>query len=432
MLRNKTVVVGVTGGIAAYKSCDVVSKLKKLGADVHVIMTESALEFVGEITFQTLSNNFVVKSMFDTPRTWEVEHISLAKKADLFLIVPATANFVGKIANGIADDMLTTTVMATKSPVMIALAMNTNMYENPIVQDNIDKLRRFGYLFVEPAEGMLACGDIGRGKLADVDEIIESVKKCLCHTSKIENDDISSISSKDNKITNCTKDDLHYGISKQDLIGKNIIITAGPTIETIDPVRYITNRSTGKMGYSIAQQAIDRGANVTLITGKTYIEKPKGLSKLIEIESAMDLYNSIMSEFDNADIVIQSAAVADYRPAHYSDKKIKKTDDDMSIKLTRNKDVAKELGKIKSNKILVGFAAETNDLLENAKKKIKKKNLDFIVANDLTKKGAGFSSDTNIVKIIDREGRVEEFPKMSKLEVANIILDKVLKLIAKK
>lgn len=420
MLKGKTIIVGVTGGIAAYKACDVISKLRKKGAEIHVIVTESALEFVGEITFQTLSNNFVVKSMFEFPKTWEVEHISLAKKADLFLIVPATANFIGKVANGIADDMLTTTVMATKAPVLISPAMNTNMYENKIVQDNINKLIKYGYKFIEPDIGFLACGDTGRGKLADVDDIVKNIEEML-------------VSNEINSLMNsgvCISAGINSS-KERDLEGIDIIVTAGPTIEAIDPVRYITNRSSGKMGYSIATQAAKRGAKVTLISGKTNLERPDGIHKFIEIESAEDLYKSVISEFPNSDIVIQSAAVADYRPLSYSDKKIKKSDGDMRIELTRNKDVAMEIGKLKDKKILVGFAAETNDLLENAKKKILKKNLDFIVANDLTKEGAGFSSDTNIVKIIDKEGCVEEFPKMSKIDVSDIILDKVFSLYSK-
>lgn len=403
MLKGKTIVVGVTGGIAAYKACDVVSKLKKLGANIHVIMTDSACEFVNPMTFQTLSNNFVIRDMFKEPKTWEVEHIELAKKADLFLIVPATANFIGKLAGGIADDMLTTTVMATKSLVTIAPAMNTNMYNNRIVQDNISKLLNYGYDFIYPTSGLLACGDIGAGKLEDVDVIVEHV--------------VNYFNEKD---------------IKRDLSGRRILITAGPTIESIDPVRYITNRSSGKMGYAIAKDAILRGADVTLVSGKTNLDVPKGLKKFISIESADDLYNAMVAEFNDNDIIIQSAAVADYKPKTYSDKKIKKKDGDLSIELSRNKDVAQELGKIKGDKILIGFAAETNDVLENSSNKIKKKNLDFIVANDLTKEGAGFNSETNIVKIIDANGDVNEYPKLLKTEVGNLILDKARDIINNK
>lgn len=396
MLSNKTIVVGVTGGIAAYKACDVVSKLKKLNANIHVVMTESACEFVNPMTFQTLSNNFVINDMFKEPKTWEVEHIELAKKADAFLIVPATANFIGKLASGIADDMLTTTVMATRAQVIVAPAMNTNMYTNKIVQDNIHKLSDLGYMFIEPASGRLACGDIGPGKLADVDDIIKHVVTFFEEKS-----------------------------TDKDLVGRKIMISAGPTIEAIDPVRYITNRSSGKMGYAIAKRAVDRGAQVTLVSGKTDLDIPKGLAKFIAIESADDLYKNLVSEFDSNEVVIQSAAVADYKPKSYSDKKIKKKDSDLCIELSRNKDIAHELGKIKGDKVLVGFAAETNDVLENAAKKVKKKNLDFIVANDLTKQGAGFATETNIVKIIDADGRINEYPKLLKSEVGDKILDKV-------
>ena len=399
MLKNKTVVIGVSGGIAVYKVCDVVSRLKKLGVNVHVIMTKSATEFVTPLTFQSLSQNYVVCDMFEEPKTWDVEHISLAKKADVFLIAPATANIIGKMACGISDDMLSTTVMATKAKVLIAPAMNTNMYENPIVQRNIDTLRALNYEFIEPESGRLACGDIGKGKLATPENIVEAVVDAL------------------------TK--------KQDLEGKKIIITAGPTVEAIDPVRYITNRSTGKMGYAIAKEACDRGAEVTLVSGPTKLEPPKNLKKFIRTESAKDMYEAVINNLDENDVIIKSAAVADYKPKDYCDKKIKKSDDDLVIKLDRNKDIAYEIGKVKKDKILVGFAAETNDLIENAKNKISKKNLDFIVANDLTKEGAGFGVDTNIVKIIDKDGAIEEYPIMKKNEVANVILDKVKDLLEK-
>lgn len=398
MLKDKTVVIGVSGGIAVYKTLDVVSRLRKLGVNVNVIMTKSATEFVTPLSFQSLSQNYVVCDMFEDPKTWDVEHISLAKRADVFLIAPATANVIGKIANGIADDMLTTTVMATKAKVLIAPAMNTNMYENPILQRNINTLKELGYNFVEPESGRLACGDTGKGKLASPETIVDEVVKML---------------SKD-----------------QDLKGKSIIVTAGPTIESIDPMRYITNRSTGKMGYSIAKEAIERGADVTLITGPTNLTPPQNLKKLVKIESAKDMYEAVLANLDENDVVIKSAAVADYKPKNYSNKKIKKSDDDLVIELDRNKDIAQEIGKIKNNKILVGFAAETNDLIENASLKIKKKNLDFIVANDLTKEGAGFGVDTNIVKIIDKEGNITEYPKMKKEEVANIILDKIKELLS--
>lgn len=400
MLKNKTVVIGVSGGIAAYKACDIVSRLKKLNANVHVIMTKGATEFVTPLTFQSLSQNYVVSDMFEEPKTWDVEHISLAKKADVFLIAPATANVIGKVANGICDDMLTTTVMATTGKVLIAPAMNTNMYKNPILQRNINTLKELGYNFVNPESGRLACGDEGEGKLASPEVIVNKVIELLNNEDK-------------------------------DLQGKKILITAGPTVESIDPVRYITNRSTGKMGYAIAKTAANRGADVTLVSGPTNIDPPSNIKKLIKIQSAEDMYNAIIDNFDENQVIIKSAAVADYKPKTYSNKKIKKSNDDLVIELDRNKDIAYELGKIKNNKILVGFAAETNDLIENAKGKVNKKNLDFIVANDLTEKGAGFGTDTNIVKIIDREGNVNKYPQMKKDEVANVILDKVKSLLEK-
>lgn len=398
MLKDKTVVIGVSGGIAVYKTLDVISRLRKLGVNVNVIMTKSATEFVTPLSFQSLSQNYVVCDMFEDPKTWDVEHVSLAKRADVFLIAPATANVIGKIVNGIADDMLTTTVMATKAKVLIAPAMNTNMYENPILQRNINTLKELGYNFVEPESGRLACGDTGKGKLASPEIIVDEVVKLLS--------------------------------KEQDLKGKSIIVTAGPTVESIDPMRYITNRSTGKMGYSIAKEAVERGADVTLITGPTNLTPPQNLKKLVKIESAKDMYEAVLENLDENDVVIKSAAVADYKPKNYSNKKIKKSDGDLIIELDRNKDIAQEIGKIKNNKILVGFAAETNDLIENASVKIKKKNLDFIVANDLTKEGAGFGVDTNIVKIIDKEGNITEYPKMKKEEVANIILDKIKELLS--
>ena len=400
MLKNKTVVIGVSGGIAVYKACDIVSRLKKLNANVHVIMTNNATEFVTPLTFQSLSQNYVVSDMFEEPKTWDVEHISLAKKADVFLIAPATANVIGKIANGICDDMLTTTVMATTGKVLIAPAMNTNMYRNPILQRNITILKELGYNFVNPESGRLACGDVGEGKLAQPEVIVNEVVNLLTDEEK-------------------------------DLQGQKIMITAGPTVESIDPVRYLTNRSTGKMGYAIAKQAANRGAEVTLVSGPTNIAPPSNIKKLIKIESAKDMYNAIIENFDDNQVIIKSAAVADYKPKTYSDKKIKKNDDDLVIKLDRNKDIAYELGKIKKDKILVGFAAETNDIIENAKGKIQKKNFDFIVANDLTEEGAGFGTDTNIVKIIDKEGNINKYPQMKKDEVANVILDKVKSLLKK-
>lgn len=397
MLKERNIVIGVCGGIAAYKVCDLVSRLRKAEANVDVIMTEAAVNFINPLTFQSLSSNVVVVDMFKEPNHWEIQHISLAKKADVVLIAPATANIIGKIANGIADDMLTTTVMATKAPVIFAPAMNSSMYENSILQENIYKLKNKGYHFIDPIEGRLACGDIGKGKMAEAESMEEFINKMLN--------------------------------ASLDLEGKTVIVTAGPTREPIDPVRYISNHSTGKMGYAIAEKAAKRGAKVYLISGPTYLSPPNGV-KVINVMSAKDMYGKIMEYFNEADIVIKSAAVADYAPAEISSQKIKKRDDELSIKLAKNPDILYELGKIKGDKILVGFAMETQNLVENAKEKVRKKNLDFIVANDLMTEGAGFAHDTNIVKIIDKNGDIENLPKMTKLELADVIIDKVLVLLS--
>ncbi|QCX32214.1 bifunctional phosphopantothenoylcysteine decarboxylase/phosphopantothenate--cysteine ligase CoaBC [Caloramator sp. E03] len=393
-LKLSTVVLGVTGGIAAYKALDIVSKLKKKNIDVHVIMTKAASKFVTPLSFQALSQNYVTIDMFAEPKRFEIRHISLAERADAFLIAPASANIIGKIANGIADDMLSTTVMATKSPVLIAPAMNTNMYENPIVQKNIAFLKSLGYYFIEPESGRLACGAIGKGKLADTESIVDLTDMLLC--------------------------------KKKDLKGKKVLITAGPTREDIDPVRYITNRSTGKMGYAIAKAARDRGADVILISGPVNIKAPYGV-KHVNVYSAEEMYNAVLEYFDSTDILIKSAAVADYKPLNKSNIKIKKSDADLYIELTRNKDILYEIGKIKKHQIVVGFAAETNDLIENAKAKIMKKNLDYIVANDVTLKQSGFGSDNNTVKIIDKHGNITEYPNMPKEEVAHEIFNLILK-----
>lgn len=391
MFKNKCVVIGVTGGIAAFKAAELVSMLKKQGADVHVILTAGAQKFVTPLTLQTLSRNPVIVDMFDEPKTWEVQHIALADKADLFMIIPATANFLGKVANGIADDMLTTTVMATKGPVLIAPAMNVNMYSNPIVQENIAKLRKLGYYFVEPDEGMLACGYEGKGRLAGLDRVIAKAHETLN--------------------------------TKKDLLGKKVLVTAGGTREAIDPVRYISNHSSGKMGYAIAQCAVARGAEVYLVSGPTALDKPSKVN-FIAIESALEMYNEVHKLFPEMDIVIKAAAVADYKPKIVAEKKIKKLNEELTIELEKNPDILLSLGKIKSTQVLVGFAAETNDLVTNAKDKIKRKNLDFIVANDVTQAGAGFGTDTNIIKIIYPNGNILDLPIMTKKEVANIILDK--------
>jgi len=391
---SKTVVLGVSGGIAAYKACDVVSRLRKENIQVNVIMTKHATEFVSALTFQSISQNPVAVEMFEPVTNWDIEHISLAKKADIFLIAPATANVIGKIANGIADDMLSTTVMATKAPVVIAPAMNTNMYENPVTQANIQKLKDLGYIFIEPGYGRLACGDLGPGKLAEPDLIVENIKFLLNKTDELK--------------------------------GKNLLVTAGPTQEAIDPVRYITNKSTGKMGYALAYQAALMGAKVTLVTGPTNLEVPFGISEVIKVKSAQQMYETVTSSFDEMDIVIKSAAVADYKPKNISDSKIKKSDSDLVLELDRNKDILFELGKLKTKQVLVGFAAETDDLIANAQKKLAKKNLDFIVANDLKQEGAGFAGDTNIVKLLFADGNIEELPIMTKNQLSKEIYDKII------
>lgn len=392
MLTNKCIVLGVTGGIAAFKAAELVSALSKVGADVHVIMTKSAQQFVTPLTFQTLSRNLVVTDMFALTGNWQVEHISLADKADLFLVAPATANFIGKVAGGIADDMLTTTIMATRAPVVVAPAMNVHMYENQTVQKNIDYLKGQGYIFIEPEEGPLACGYTGKGRLAQISTILQRVKD-IFNTSDA-------------------------------LAGKKVLVTAGPTREAIDPVRYISNRSTGKMGYAIAEEALRRGAEVTLISGPTNLTPPIG-ANLVPVESAEEMYSAVKSNYKNAQIIIKSAAVADYRPKQKSSRKIKKTTNDMILELEKNPDILQALGAKKGEKILVGFAAETDNLIKNAKDKISRKNLDFIVANDITREGAGFGTETNIVKIINALGKTESLPKMSKKEVARVILDRI-------
>lgn len=397
MLKGKNILVGVTGGIAAYKTADLVSKLKKLNANVEVIMTEAATEFVAPLTFQTLSQNLVYVDIFEKLKSWEVEHISLAEKADLVLIAPATANTIGKIANGIADDMLSTVIMATEAKVMFAPAMNTHMYCNPIVEENIEKLTKLGYEFIEPGNGLLACGTYGAGRMAEPIDIIEHVKDFF-------------------------KDG--------DLKNQKIVITAGPTIEPLDPVRYMTNFSSGKMGYVLAEEAKKRGGEVVLITGPTNIEPPTGI-KLVKINTTREMLSAVEAEFDDCQVLIKAAAPLDYRPNEVSNSKIKKNNDVLEMKFIKNPDIAKHFGEMKKSQIMVGFAAETENIIEYAKGKMGRKNFDFIVANDVLKEGAGFKADTNIVTIIDRGGEVENYPLMEKNKLANIILDKVVELLIK-
>lgn len=395
MLTGKTVVLGITGSIAAYKIANLASMLVKLHADVYVIMTRNATNFINPITFETLTGNKCLVDTFDRNFQFNVEHVALAKRAHIFMVAPASANVIGKIANGIADDMLTTTIMACKAPKYIAPAMNTNMFENEIVQDNLKKLKNYGYEIISPATGYLACGDTGSGKLPSEETLLAYILK-----------------------------ELHY---EKDMTGRKVVVTAGPTMEAIDPVRFISNHSTGKMGYAIAKCAMERGAEVTLITGKTSIEKPLFV-KVIDVVSAKDMFEVVKRESENADIIIKSAAVADYTPSCVSDEKIKKSDDDMSISLVRTTDILKYLGEHKKpNQKLCGFAMETKDLLDNAKKKLVNKNADMIVANNLKVTGAGFGTDTNVVTFI-KKNEVKELPMMTKDEVAKAILDELINL----
>lgn len=394
MRDKKRVVIGVTGGIAVYKALDIISALRKQDVEIKVIMTESAQEFVTPLAFQSLSQNMVITDMFAEPKAWEIQHISLAQWADIMLIAPATANIIGKVANGIADDMLSTTIMATEAKVIFAPAMNTKMYENKIVQDNINKLKNYGYKFIEPASGRLACGDLGKGKLANVSDIVDRVL-------------------------------LELEEKEQDLLGKKVLVTAGPTIAPIDPVRYITNKSTGKMGYAIAQEAKERGAEVTLVSGPTNIPRIADIN-FISVKTNSEMKDAVLRYYDFADIVIKSAAVADYKPKEYSNEKIKKGEGDLQLTLTRDTDILKILGERKKEQILVGFAAESNNVLNNAEKKLKNKNLDFIVANDITASDTGFASEDNKVTILSKDGSVINLDKMSKKQVATNIFDMIL------
>lgn len=392
-LKGKTVLLAVTGSIAAYKIANLASMLKKTGCDVHVTMTKNATNFINPITFETLTGNKCLVDTFDRNFQFNVEHVSIAKKADVVMVAPASANVIGKIACGIADDMLTTTVMACRCPILVAPAMNTNMYRNPIVQDNIEKLKRFGYEVIKPDSGYLACGDVGEGKMPSENDLMWHILRQIA----------------------CEKD----------LAGKNVLITAGPTMEKIDPVRYISNHSTGKMGYALAKNCMLRGANVTLVTGTTSIEPPKFVN-VANVVSAADMYEAVIEAFDNQDIVIKAAAVADYRPANPADEKVKKKDDALSIELERTQDILKYLGEHKKNQFLCGFSMETENMIENSKAKLVKKNLDMIVANNLKTEGAGFGVDTNVVTFITAD-EVKELELMSKEDVAGNIVDYIIK-----
>ena len=393
MLNGKVIILGVTGGIAAYKSVELLRLLVKSGASVHVIMTNAATEFVTPLTFQTLSGNPVHTEIFNLITENEIGHISLADRADLFIVAPATANIIGKLANGIADDLLTTTVMATKAPVLIAPAMNVNMYENPIYRENEEKLRRHGYLFADPVSGYLACGWEGKGKMLEPALILEEAQCAL---------------------------------SPKDLAGLKILVTAGPTREEIDPVRYISNHSSGRMGYAIAGAAKARGAVVTLVSGPVSVTPPCGV-ELVNVVSAEEMLGAVIGIAGNFDVIIKAAAVADYRPATREIQKIKKKSDQESLELVKNRDILAELGKMKCpGQTLVGFAAETENLQSNAAAKLEAKNLDMIVANDVTADGAGFNVATNIVRFIYRDGRSEELPVLPKETVATEILDRIV------
>ena len=399
MLKGKKVVLGVTAGIAAYKAAEFVRLLVKEEADVHVVMTQNAQKFIAPLTFQTLSGNPVITDPFALLEDAEIGHIALADLAELVVILPATANIIGKIANGIADDFLSTMVMATRAPVLFVPSMNVNMWENKALQRNIETLLELGYHLLEPGEGELACHWYGKGRLPELTEVIEKMEDLF---------------------------------SPKDLRGKQILITAGPTQEAIDPVRFITNRSSGKMGYALAQMARRRGAEVILISGPVPLPLPRRDIKFVSVRSAEEMEKAVFANLKGSSVVIMAAAVSDYRPKVISKRKIKKGDSDTSLALERTDDILRKLGKRKGNRILVGFAAETEDLIANAQKKLKGKNLDLIVANDVTKPGAGFASDTNQVKILYPSGKVKDHPLMSKAEVSRFILDDVLSLLRRK
>lgn len=398
-LQGKNVVLCITGGIAAYKAADLTSRLRKLGAQVYVIMTESATHFIPPLTLEVLSEHRVVTDMFDRTFTWEVEHISLAKRADVFVIAPATANIIGKAAHGIADDMVSTTLMATKAPVVMAPAMNTNMYENPVVQQNIDLLKARGVSFVEPASGRLACGDTGKGKLADPADIAHAIEAAA---------------------------------APQDLSGLSILVTAGPTREAMDPVRFISNHSTGKMGYAIARQAQMRGAKVTLVSGPVALEAPAGVA-VIPVTSALEMHDAVLSHLPAQDWIIKAAAVGDYRPESPATDKMKKKDDEMSVSLVKNPDILKAIGAQKRpEQTICGFSMETRDLIQNSLVKLQQKNCDMLVANNLKTEGAGFAHDTNVATLLYRDGSSEPLSLMQKDSLADIVLDRMLALHRKK
>ena len=399
MLKGKTVVLGVTGSIAAYKMANVASMLVKLHADVHVIMTENACQFITPVTFETLTGNKCMVDTFDRNFQFHVAHVSIAKKADVLLVAPASANVIGKLANGIADDMLTTTAMACTCKKIVAPAMNTNMYQNPILQDNLKKLEGYGFTVIAPEKGLLACRDIGDGKMPSEDVLVGHILREIAH--------------------------------EKDLAGMKVIVTAGPTQESVDPVRYITNHSTGKMGYELAKAAMLRGAEVTLVSGVTNLEPPMFVD-YVQVKSAGDMFEAMKSRFLDNDIIIKAAAVADYKPKNYSDEKTKKKDGEMSIELDRTQDILKYLGEHRrEGQFYCGFSMETQNMLENSRVKLDKKNIDMVVANNLKIAGSGFGTDTNVVTMISKEEEIQ-LELLSKAEVAHKILDEILKLKAMK
>ncbi len=394
MLKGKKIVLGVTGGIAVYKSVDLVSRLRKEGAEVRVVMTESAAKFVTPLTFKEISGNTVAVSMWAEAQEFNVEHIALADWADLMVIAPATANILAKAANGIADDLLSTVILASKTPIILCPAMNCQMYENPITQNNLKKLADYGFIIMQPATGHLACGTSGKGRLPEPAEIISFIKNFIAH-------------------------------KEGDLQGLKILVTAAGTREPIDPVRFVGNRSSGKMGYAVAQAAAERGADVVLVSGPSSLIAPANV-EVVNVETTREMMDAVLAKYDEMDIVIKAAAVADYCPHEVAGQKIKKaTDDALNIVLDKNPDILKKLGELKTKQFLVGFAAETQNLLANAAEKIKKKNLDMIVANDVTVAGAGFNCDTNVVKFLFPNGEVKNLEKMSKFEVAQALLNEV-------
>ncbi|UCD72476.1 MAG: bifunctional phosphopantothenoylcysteine decarboxylase/phosphopantothenate--cysteine ligase CoaBC [Syntrophobacterales bacterium] len=393
------IILGVTGGIAAYKSAELVRQLTKKGAKVHVVMTRNAQEFIAPITFQTLSGNPVQTDLFSLIEGSKIGHVAFADMADLVAIAPATANIIGKVANGIADDFLSTMIMATKSPVLFAPSMNVNMWESPVVQRNVATLKKDGYHFVGPEEGDLACEVIGQGRLAAVEDILEGIEDLLM---------------------------------EKDLRGERILITAGPTHEPIDPVRFVTNRSSGRMGFALAKMARRRGADVILVSGPTQLPAPRGNIRLIPVKTASEMRDAVLEHYKECSAIVKAAAVSDYRPKFTSDQKMKKLNAQLSLEMERNSDIIGEIGSLKGNRVLVGFAAETEDIIANGRKKLKEKHLDLIVANDVGRSDSGFGTETNKVVIIDSGGKVDPLSLKSKDEVAHIILGRVVEILRKR